>query len=486
MAEIKKDTELMSLNQRLREFNPRGNLSLHDAVAQVKSNLENVDKPLAFVPASRLLTKNDTQESKQMLNNVAAKNKNCARRISSLNRDSLKQQRMESYFKTAEFGCSEIDSEKSTEENTLTDYRESDGSSNISSSESCTRESLRNVPFVAKDVDSSDSAQEFDCEEYDAELLNSDNEIEIIQKVHNETVEDEIINDKTSLCDITLQKNGHVNSTTEKTEVEINIKQENDSGKYLEKQEMAANFSEVKTHGSYMTPDDGSDQSVNIQSHNCRVKEEKHENSNLFTVLKTNHKKETVTESCNKQTVKKRKRSQDLFGDSSDDEIFLDAGANDQSSNSNMLPLSKDDASQEPERDSTLTHKKTQTNKVDKSSPHLRNTNTNCQVKEVTLKPVNRSLRYSVQNISECPKDKQDVQSSSNGTTRVNRQAVADIVVKHLMPFYKEKRIASKDLFKFVARQLAHHLLEHYSAGKLVSTGTHVRELTDCIKTLLW
>lgn len=136
MAEIKRNTEVMSLNQRLKEFKPRGNVSLRDAVAQVKSSLKNVNensnKPLAIVPSSQL---HDIQECKQVPNNVASKNKIYPKRMSSLNRDSLSQQFLESYFKKVESGCSEIDSEKSTEgSSTLTDYRESDGTSNISSS----------------------------------------------------------------------------------------------------------------------------------------------------------------------------------------------------------------------------------------------------------------------------------------------------------------------------------------------------------------
>jgi hypothetical protein len=116
-----------------------------------------------------------------------------------------------------------------------------------------------------------------------------------------------------------------------------------------------------------------------------------------------------------------------------------------------------------------------QTNKMDKSSLPLKNTHNNCNIKEVcqmqdvTFKSVNKSSRCKVQNTSENVKDKQqEMQSNGNYTTKVNRQTVADTVVKHLMPFYKEKRIASKDLFKLLARQLAHHLLEHYSTGKFI------------------
>lgn len=474
----------MSLNQKLKEFKPRKNLSLHDAVAQVKSNLKNGDenknKLFEIVPASQLLTRNDTYESKQVPSNVVAKNKKCPRRISSLNMDSLSQQCIESYFKSVESGHSEVDSEKSTEESTLTDYRESDGCSNISSSESSSRQSLRNIPFMAEDVVGSDSTQEFDCEEYnEEEILNSDDEIEISQQEHNETLEGEIIANETSIiCDSSLQDNECLNRTVVKTEVGMNIKHEEDSDICLDKQEMTADLSRVKIENSSMTPREGCDQSLNTESYNCRVKQEKPENSHFVAAVKTNHGKETMTENCNKETEKKRERSQDIFADSGDDEMCLELVPSGQrGSKHNKLSLSKHSASLKPERDSSLTQDKVQANKMDKLSFPLKNKSNNCNIKkvcQVTFKPLNKSSRYhNIQNTSENLKDKrEDMQSNGNDAVKVNRQTVADTVVKHLMPFYKEKRIASRDLFKFLARQLAHHLLEHCSTGKCNSLDT--------------
>lgn len=42
----------------------------------------------------------------------------------------------------------------------------------------------------------------------------------------------------------------------------------------------------------------------------------------------------------------------------------------------------------------------------------------------------------------------------------ISRQDIADKVVKYLMPFYKRKRIVSREIFKFLARVIAHKLLE--------------------------
>lgn len=457
MAEIKRNTEAMSLNPRLKDFIPKGNLSLHDAVNQVKSNLKNGDenKPLGIVPASHLYNRNDNQEYKRLSNNVA-KSRVCPRKMSSLNRDSLSQQFMESYLKKAESGISEIDSEKSTEGSTLTDYRESDCSSSISSSESITR----NIPFMAEDVADPDSAQEFDCEEYgEEEILNSDNEIEICQQEHNET---DIIHD------IAQQDNEHLNGTVVKTEAGINIKQAQGSDKYLDKQDKTSDLSKVKVEVSCVTADEESRQMLDLQFHKYRVKQEKHENSNVFMILKTDCKQTIGTQDkSNEVATKKRKRSQDLFGDGSDDDMFLELEPN-----CNQSFLNTHTASLKTERDCSLTCNQIRTNTMDRSLLPLSNRSNSsnikkvCQVQEVTFRPVSQHSIYNVKNRSECLKDKQeDVQSNSTGTMKLSRQSVADSVVKHLMPFYKEKRIASRDLFKFLARQLAHHLQEHCSTG---------------------
>jgi len=447
MAEIKRNTEAMSLNPRLKDFKPKGNLSLHEAVNQVKINLKNRDenKPLEFVPASHLCSRNDNLESKRVSNN-GVKSRVCPRKMSSLNRDSLSQQFMDSYLKKAESGTSDIDSEKSTEGSTLTNYRESDCSSNISSSES----SARNIPFM-EDVADSDSTQEFDCEEYDEEdVLNSNDEIEISQQEHNE---------RDIMHDLAQQVNEDLNGTEVKTETGIKIKQEQSSDKYLNKQDMTADLSKVKVEVSCVTAEEESRQTLDPQFHSCRVKQEKCENSNVLVLLKTECKQKTVTQNkSNQVTGKKRKRSQDLFGDSSDDDMFLELEPN----LSKTSPL-------KPERDCSLTCNQVQTNTVDRSLLPLNNKSKSCNIKkvchvqQVTFKPVSQILRCNVQNNS--TDEQEEVQSNGAGTVKLSRQSVAETVVKHLMPFYKEKRIASRDLFKFLARQLAHHLRERHSTG---------------------
>jgi len=451
MAEIKRNTEAMSINPRLKDFKPKGNLSLHEAVNQVKSNLKNRDenKPLEFVPASHLCSRNDNLESKQV-SNSGAKSRVCPRKMSSLNRDSFSQQFMDSYLKKAESGTSDIDSEKSTEGSTLTNYRESDCCSNISSSES----SARNIPFMG-DVADSDSTQEFDCEEYDEEeILNSNDEIEISQQEHNE---------RDTMHDLAQQVNENLNGTEVKTETGIKIKQEQSSDKYLNKQDMTADLSKVKVEVSFVTAEEESRQTLDPQFHSCRVKQEKCENSNVLVLLKTECKQKTVTRNkSNKVTAKKRKRSQDLFGNSSDDDMFLE-----------LEPNLNKTASLKPERDCSLTCNQVQTNTADRSLLLLNNKSKSCNTKkvchiqQVMFNPVSQILRYNVQNNSECLTDEQEeVQSNGAGTVKLSRQSIAETVVKHLMPFYKEKRIASRDLFKFLARQLAHHLQEHHSTDE--------------------
>jgi hypothetical protein len=330
------------------------------------------------------------------------------------------------------------------------------------------------------DMDGSYSTQEFDCEEYNEdEILDSDDEIEISQRECTETLEGEIIDDETNrCCENNLQHSEQLNRTVVKTEVEVNIKQEKDSDICLNEQEMTVDLTRVKTEISCITPREDCDQSLNTQCCNSRVKQEQLENAHFLAVVKTSHGKEAMTENCNKETKKKRKQLQKLFGDSSDDEMLQEILSSDQNgSKVNKLSLIKHSASLKPETDSSLTHKERHSNKMDKLSLPLKNTSNNCNVKkickvqEVTFKPVKGSSRYlDVQNTSEHLSDKlEDMQSNGNAIVRADRQTVADTVVKHLMPFYKEKRITSRDLFKLLARQLAHHLLEQCSTGKLIS-----------------
>jgi hypothetical protein len=432
-------------------------------VAQVKSNLkndnENSNKPPAFIPSSQLL------ECKKVSNNVATKNKIYPRQMSSLNRDFLSQQSVESHFKMVESGCSEVGSEKSTEESTFTDYKESDGTSNISSSES----SIRNVPLMEGDVESSDSAQEFCCEEYDEEeILNNDNEIEITQQNRNETLGETVDNKMRVMCEITMQHNKHLNKTVVKTEGGVNIKQEQGISECFNRQDMAPDLSKVKTENSSLTLGERSDLPLGSQFHNCRVKDENPEYSCMLPVDRINCKIETVAQNRNKQTQRKRKLSQDLFGDSDDDGTFLESEPDHQSYSDNSH-LSQNNYTVSLKSGRDVTHSKIYKSKMDKSLLPFRNTSNDCNIQEVTVKSMNKSSRFNVQSTSENFKDmQQELPNSGNAAVKVNRQTVADTVVKHLMPFYNEKRIASRDLFKLLARQLAHHLLEQCSTGKLI------------------
>ncbi|KAG8224045.1 hypothetical protein J437_LFUL001122 [Ladona fulva] len=61
-------------------------------------------------------------------------------------------------------------------------------------------------------------------------------------------------------------------------------------------------------------------------------------------------------------------------------------------------------------------------------------------------------------NVSSKTTSKEKPQSKSSDSS-VNKKKVADWVVKYLMPFYSQQKIASRELFKVLARNMSHHML---------------------------
>ncbi|PSN39325.1 hypothetical protein C0J52_23599 [Blattella germanica] len=179
ITETKKNTELMSLNERLRTFKPKGGGSLHDAVAEINKRLEKQMCPMSIIPASQLLEKVKTSDSKPKSKVVSAGNIKM-RKASSLKRDLLTQSVIDSYYLTGESNpSSEVSSVSS--ECVLTENKDSE-KSGISSGCS-SRTSLRHIP-LEDEVEESDSESlpEFDCEEYKDEELESNDEIEVFLK----------------------------------------------------------------------------------------------------------------------------------------------------------------------------------------------------------------------------------------------------------------------------------------------------------------
>ncbi|KAL1131366.1 hypothetical protein AAG570_010983 [Ranatra chinensis] len=64
--------------------------------------------------------------------------------------------------------------------------------------------------------------------------------------------------------------------------------------------------------------------------------------------------------------------------------------------------------------------------------------------------------------------EKQKKETVSNGL--LDKKEISDIVIKHLMPFYRIKKIATKDLFKSLARKIVHKIMsDNESFGKSYS-----------------
>ncbi|XP_076032848.1 uncharacterized protein LOC143020362 isoform X2 [Oratosquilla oratoria] len=53
-------------------------------------------------------------------------------------------------------------------------------------------------------------------------------------------------------------------------------------------------------------------------------------------------------------------------------------------------------------------------------------------------------------------------QEQETSVSVAEKKQIADWMVKHLMPFYKQSRIGSKDIFKLLARQLSHHFVSSH------------------------
>lgn len=180
----------------------------------------------------------------------------------------------------------------------------------------------------------------------------------------------------------------------------------------------------------------------------CKLTSQEKSNSNRNEHQRINNLKLEMndtncsTESDSRNNYKVKRKYSQLFGDSdSDDEVKLEIKRpNNTVTKTDLLKTSNDVVyhirlKERPLIDAT----------EDKTVP-------------VTDTPVFRDSK------SKKPK------SLSNSKT-----AMSDAVIKFLMPFYKQKKIASKDLFKYIARNLVHKALE----GKKIDDEVSVKHLVN-------
>lgn len=90
--------------------------------------------------------------------------------------------------------------------------------------------------------------------------------------------------------------------------------------------------------------------------------------------------------------------------------------------------------------------------KVDNSSSSPRKYS---PVKQSEVIPYSPTSKDSVKSVAESAEKPNNLKTKSPN----KKEQVSDIVVKFLMPFYKQKMIADKDLFKYLARAVVHEVI---------------------------
>ncbi|KAK3930178.1 ATP-dependent DNA helicase Q5 [Frankliniella fusca] len=70
-----------------------------------------------------------------------------------------------------------------------------------------------------------------------------------------------------------------------------------------------------------------------------------------------------------------------------------------------------------------------------------------------------------------------DVSTSTSTGKRKDREEIASLTVKHLMPMYKKQKIASKELFKKLAKRLSDSILEKEESPGESDVQSRVRKL---------
>ncbi|XP_071552976.1 LOW QUALITY PROTEIN: uncharacterized protein [Panulirus ornatus] len=124
-------------------------------------------------------------------------------------------------------------------------------------------------------------------------------------------------------------------------------------------------------------------------------------------------------------------------------------------SDSKVVGCNDDESSLKVEYDDCIIPEKQKVKDLYKKRNNCEDTN-----RSGSAKLCNRPSLPVTQEKSKCPVTSVPVSSMKEVPTYENKKQVADWVVKHLMPHYKNGGISRKDLFKSLARQLSHDVIE--------------------------
>ena len=477
MLEIKKNTEIMTLYSRLRDLKPKGGGSLQDAVSEITKRLESKKEiKNSFISASELLKETSSQAPK-------SSRKDINKKVSSVNPDPLMQMKMDSY-------CIKADA-----------Y--SDEASIV-----CKEENASNY---------SESEHEFACEEYDEEeVMQSDNE-EIFHDSYSKTTKIdkdlECQDDEEDIIEINADKNKQKedekiliklfdDSDDEMMIVEAENKEETNEVSKPVVSENGYDRNDIKQNPSTLHSFDlfGCDTAaskapeIKFKISGKSSKEECRQGSTSKNYNKQNKLKDEEKNSERKRrpsfenfkihSPKKRKLSRDLFGDSDDElpdvsskkvsdsipELFGECSRKFERKEKRNLKEKEFSSLKIPNNNCNIKKgkevnsgssaamlfsdsRKEKTHQKEKVPLPLKNTSNNCNVKKVCVNvmPVKQKPEDELKKADDSPMLKKDL---------------AQRVVAYLMPFYGEKRIASKDLFKYLARKMTHHLESLHMIGK--------------------
>ncbi|XP_066999567.2 ATP-dependent DNA helicase Q5 [Anabrus simplex] len=149
----------------------------------------------------------------------------------------------------------------------------------------------------------------------------------------------------------------------------------------------------------------------------------------------TNPKYQTANSVSNK-----RKLDLDLFGDTSDKE------EDSEPKNLNFQNKGSSEGVKVPKVDPSIMHD-------DKTDEHTPSKDNKHSIKDSPNSNCDRVNGVMKSKLKDCL------------TLVQNKKEIADLVVKHLMPFYKREKIVSRDLFKFMARHIAHQILDKHKTA---------------------
>ena len=91
--------------------------------------------------------------------------------------------------------------------------------------------------------------------------------------------------------------------------------------------------------------------------------------------------------------------------------------------------------------------------------------------------PVKKKIKVHVESLRG---DKGDRRKKSNERKQEERRAekkeTAELVVKYTGPYFRRGQVASKEVFKFLARELTHVLVERANKGGITDTNRFAKE----------